>query len=327
MRFDVEMKIKFGLLLAALFVTSPLRAQDVSAPMSPEARAYLTEALDSIQRVSLRRATTDWKAVRDSAFLLASGAQQISHTYGAINWALGRVDAHSFLQAAFPRVNPAMIQRIGYFRIPFHPAGSKVVLADTLQNVLRDLEGRGACGWIVDLRLNGGGNVWPMYAGVGPLFPDSILNAEMKDGRLVPGSLYVDGKAILIDEGKRIVADSATNPYRMQRPGAPVAVLIDGGTGSSAEAIAIAFKARANTRFFGSPTSGFTTANRGVKLKDGANMVVTVDGMVDRNGREYVGPIQPDELIPMPRGFWPSSVDAVARQAAAWVNAQKACRP
>lgn len=295
--------------------------------MAPAAQAYLDAALDSLERTSLRRATTDWRAVRDSAHLLAAGAQRPDQTYGAIAWALGRVDRHSFLQAPFPGVNSELLGgRIGYLRIPFHPAGSSVQLADTLQHVLRELDAGGACSWIVDLRMNGGGNVWPMYAGIGPLLGDSILNAVLRDGKLVPGALYVDGAAIAIDDdGSRVTAARAAEPYVMRHPDAPVAVLLDAATGSSAEAVAIAFRTRPNTRFFGAPTAGLTTANRGVRLADQANMVVTVDAMTDAEGREYAAPLEPDERVPMPAGFWPSSVDAVARRAAEWLLAQQDC--
>jgi carboxyl-terminal processing protease len=317
------------LLLATL--PNPATAQGGVEPtptMSEGARAYLTEALDSLQAVSMRRATTDWQAVRDSAFLLAAGAQRPDQTYGAIDWALRRVDRHSGLQARFPWVNPELIDgRYGYFRVPFHPAGAQVSLADTLQQVLRDLEGRGACGWVVDLRLNGGGNVWPMYAGVGPLLGDSVLNIEVVEGRTVSRTVYVEGQAIAVGpSGAREVHASVETPYRMRYADAPVAVLTDGGTASSAEALAIAFRTRSNTRLFGQPTGGYATGNRGVRLPDGANMVVTVDAMRDRMGREYGDPIVPDEVVEMPTGIWPTTTDAVARRAIQWLSAQSGCR-
>jgi carboxyl-terminal processing protease len=317
-------------LLLLLAQPTPASAQSSAYPapaMSEDARAYLTEALDSLQANAMRRATTDWQAVRDSAFLLAAGAQRPDQTYGALNWALRRVDRHSGLQARFPWVNPELIDgRIGYFRVPFHTAGSQVALADTLHHVLRDFEARGACGWVVDLRLNGGGNVWPMYAGVGPLLGDSLLNIEVEDGRVVGRTVYVDGHAIAVDAaGERHVLASVEAPYRMRNAAAPVAVLTDGGTASSAEALAIAFRTRPNTRLFGQPTGGYATGNRGVRLRDGANMVVTVDAMRDRHGREYGDPIEPDEIIEMPDGFWPTTTDAVARRAVEWLKTQSGC--
>lgn len=306
----------------------PRRGATPVPALSDEARHYLAAALDSIQQASMHAASADWQAVRDSAFLLAAGAQRPAQTYGAINWALRRVDRHSFLQARFPWVEPELVAgRVGYLRIPTHTVGSAAVLADTLQHVLRRLEAEGACGWIVDLRMNGGGNVWPMYAGIGPLLGDSVLNATLVAGRVVPGALYLEGVAFSVEaDGRRIEAARAAQPHRLRQPGAPVAVLIDGGTASSAEAIAIAFRTRPETRFFGQPTAGYTTGNRGIGLADGANLVVTFGAMTDRHGREYAAPLEPDESVPLPPGVWPASSDAVARRASDWVTSQRNCR-
>ena len=161
--------------------SAPALAIDSLSPMSAEARDYLATALDTIEVTSMHRATIDWRMVRDSAFLLAAGARGPSDTYGAIQWALRRADKHSFLQARFPWINPILVDgRFGYVRVPFYSGASKAALTDSLQEALRDLDGRGACGWIVDLRMNGGGNVWPMTAGIGPLLGDSSSTAHSR---------------------------------------------------------------------------------------------------------------------------------------------------
>jgi C-terminal processing protease CtpA/Prc len=104
-----------------------------------------------------------------------------------------------------------------------------------------------------------------------------------------------------------------------------VAVLLDGATASSAEAIAISFRPRPNTRSFGQPTAGYSTANRGARMSDGANLVVTVGVMTDRAGRAYGNPIEPDERVEMPAEWWPSPVDAVARRATTWLAGRLEC--
>jgi len=302
------------------------RAAD-APPMSAEARAYLDIALDSIRATSMHGESVDWTAVRDSALLLAAGAERPSDTYGAIGWALGRVDRHSFLQFHRGDVNPRLLDgRVGYLRIPFYAGPVEAPLADTLQHALRTLEGAGACGWIVDLRMNGGGNVWPMQLGIAPLLGDSVIGVGMVDGVVTDRTLYVGGAAIMEEAGERTVVVSIDEPYVMRNPDAPVAVLIDNATGSSAEGIAIAFRPRPNTRFFGAATAGYSTINRGSRLPDGANMVVTIGAMADRTGRTYGDAIEPDEAIEMPKGWWPSPTDAVARRAAEWVADQPGCR-
>ncbi len=45
--------------------------------------------------------------------------------------------------------------------------------ATKLQAIVGELASKGPCGWIVDLRGNGGGNMWPMLAGVGPILGEA----------------------------------------------------------------------------------------------------------------------------------------------------------
>src|SRR5690606_32400441 len=183
---------------------------------------------------------------------------------------------------------------------------AKAPLADSLQSALRTLEGAGACGWIVDLRMNGGGNVWPMQVGIAPLIGDSVITREVNAGRSAGYTVYVDGAAIAVEpNGERVTIVQVDDPYVLQRPDAPVAVLIDKATASSAEAIAIAFRPRPATRFFGQPTAGYSTVNRGAQLPDGASMVITVGTMADRTGRAYGESIPPDELVEAAEPSWP----------------------
>jgi C-terminal processing protease CtpA/Prc len=73
-----------------------------------------------------------------------------------------------------------------------------------------------------------------------------------------------------------------------------VAVLTDDATASSGEAIAVAFKGRPNTKSFGKPTCGISTAVRGFSFLDGSVLGLTVAIMADRNKTLYGKAIQPD---------------------------------
>lgn len=315
-------------LVASMPAAVAAQQSSTSAPdMAPAAREYLSAALDTLQSASMHAATTDWAAVRDSAFLLAAGAVHPRDTWGAINWALRRVDRHSFLQAGVRGVAPELVAgRYGYLRVPFYAGPMNAPLTDSLQSALRTLEQAGACGWILDLRMNGGGNIWPMQTGIAPLVGDTVLSLQRSGGRVIGSTVYSGGATFMVDSaGTREEATRAAHPYVMQRPDAPVAVLLDGATASSAEGIAIIFRTRPKTRFFGAPTAGYSSINEGYALPDGANMVITVGVMQDRAGRPYGGPIEPDELIAMPDGHAPTAGDRVARRAAEWLAAQPEC--
>jgi C-terminal processing protease CtpA/Prc len=314
--------LSFAILLAA----RPAAAQGA---MADDARAYLSAALDSLQATSRHRATAPWRAIRDSAFLLAAGARTPRETQGAIQWALDRVDRHSDLLVPAPRYSAELLPgRVGYVRVPsFNGPATNATLADSLQEGLRRLDAGGACGWVVDLRWNPGGNVWPMLAGIGPLIGDSVaMISTVPEGRT--WTMYRDGLSFERPArgADRPYTRVTVPPVTLLHPLAPVAVLIDSMTGSSGEAIALAFRGRPNARFFGTQSGGASTVNRTVRLSDGVEMLVTVGVMGDRTGRGDGGRLAPDELVPSPRDYLPRPSDAVAARGAEWVRAQAGCR-
>ncbi|WP_285039941.1 S41 family peptidase [Plantibacter sp. lyk4-40-MEA-4] len=144
--------------------------------------------------------------------------------------------------------------------------------------------------WVVDLRDNHGGNVWPMLAAVAPLLDDGTVETfESVDGSTV---VSVDGGTVSSD-GTRQGAAMTPQP----KVHGPIAVVINGMTGSSAEAVAIAFIGQSDVRVFGQPSYGFSTANQPVHLYDGAVVNLTVAVDADRTGKRYGVPIEPDTTV------------------------------
>lgn len=312
---------------ATLFFAGRPAAAQTRPDLSPQAAAYLTAALDTLESAMLGRDTLSWTAIRDSAFLLAAGARAPRDTYGAIAWALRRSNRHSFLQASTPGAVSELIDgRFGYVRVP-QRGGTAVALADSLHDAVRALGAAGACGWIVDLRGNGGGNMWPMLAGIGPLLGDSLVGRFGVDNGNA-GWFYRMGVSGLRGPDGTVDTVSAVTvaPVAMVPSSSPVAVLFDGGTGSSGEAVAVAFLGRPGTRTFGTPSAGFATANRGSRLPDGANMVITTGYYTDRRGIEHADQLEPDSLVEAGVTGWPFATDPVAKAAAAWLAGHAACR-
>lgn len=316
--------------IASALVLSQASAAAQTPAMSSRARTYLQGALDTLQAVILRGDTVSWRNVRDTAFLIARGAQEERDTYGAIAWALRRANPHSFFQARPAGVVWRVLEgQVAYVRVP-QINGPGVALADSIHSAIRMLDSEGACGWIVDLRSNGGGNMWPMLAGIGPLLGDSIVGS-FGNPSTADRWLYRDGTSLVLKpDGRRDTATAISGPgYRLKSDLPPVAVLLDGITGSSGEALALAFRGRPNTRSYGSSTAGAATANRGSRLPDGANMVVTAGYMADRTGAQSDGRVQPDSLVSVPAPVfpgWPFATDYVASVARNWVSSRAACR-
>jgi C-terminal processing protease CtpA/Prc len=192
-----------------------------------------------------------------------------------------------------------------------------------MKNVIQANDKEGVCGWIVDLRRNPGGNLWPMLAGLGPLVGDGELAASVyPDGRRV-AVWHRDGQAGFGEFTQLRVRE----PYRLARA-VPVAVLLGPATASSAEVLAVAFKGRGPTRSFGAPTRGLSAGNRTFALADGASLVLTVAATSDAAGRVYAGPIVPDELVTAGEDGAGAAAptDAALEAGAAWLRAGDACR-
>lgn len=325
----------------ASWVYPLVRPLPTGGPTSRVAAAYLLDAIAVIRRQSFRRDSVDWRAVEDSAFVLARGAESTRDTHDALRYvtqALG--DHHSMFLPGWEGVKmatgpapPAILRArsqvqpvgrlvadgVGYVSVPWFidQVSHRKPWVGRLRTLLDSLHEAGAQGWVVDLRSNVGGNMWPMLEGLGPLFEDGLIGGiDMPQwGRrtnwwMFGGTPY-SGVPIFARApwpGRR----SADTRFARD----PVVVILGPLTASSGEAVAIAFQGRPNTRFLGLPTAGLSTANAPITLRDGAIAVVTMGVDVDRRGRRYGGPVTPDELID---GDGDDNAAPVIRRAVSWV--------
>lgn len=358
-RFEIELplprdvdEIAFGLSMrgqgSAWFDALELGTvvTDARPPAAPTAARYLDAALALMREHSLRRAEVDWPTLRTQALEHARGATTAAEAHLAVRFAVRELgDRHSYLQSAAatrtlaatavsnartgaPPTSPSgrRLGEIGYLEVPGFAGGTpvqQVEFAETLKNAVQAVEESTVCGWVVDLRRNTGGNLWPMLAGLGPLLGDGELAASVyPDGRRV-AVWYRDGQAGFGDYTQLRVR----SPYRVAAT-VPVAVLQGPATASSAEVLAVAFRGRAETRSFGGPTRGLSAGNRTFALPDGASLVLTVAATSDLAGRVYAGPIAPDEVVAGTgeRRAAEARADAALDAAAAWLRAGDSCR-
>lgn len=171
-------------------------------------------------------------------------------------------------------------------------------------------------GWALELRFNGGGNVWPMLLGLQPLLGDgghatSVVGAGVTQVFGCTGS-----DAWLETDGKREVQLSLPDAPPVMPIGGPIAALIGPWTMSSGEMIALALRGRA--RLLGEPTAGLTTVTYPFPLSDGSTLSLPTSRMGDRDGIAAKGEIVPDEAVAI--GDWPTAEDEVACAAARWVS-------
>jgi len=221
--------------------------------------------------------------------------------------------------------------RIATIVVPglFNPDdGQMHVYADVLNKTISRLGAKHPTGWIIDLRGNLGGNMWPMLAGVGPLEGTGILGAYIDADNNKNIWFYgADGAGAQLHDGRRQILCWVPAPSISFKTPQIVAVIIDHGTASSGEAIAISFQGRPLSRSFGRPTHGQTTSNDGFVLEDGASLVLTTSVEADRTGKIYLDGINLDIELPEESHLpVPGTVDPMTEAAAAWIKSVAAHR-
>lgn len=279
--------------------------------MSPYAGRVLTKALEAIHRLHVNaRDNLHWPEMAARARRDATGAQTTADLAPAITALLGDLNEHhaqlftpedkqafTANQSAgtYPRPSVTLMEGgIGVVTLPainlsqeadVGPAKSYV---RTVRSGLEGLDANPLCGWIVDLRGNLGGMVQVMASAVSGL---ALFNP--KDW---PDEYNEDLNTPI---WRWLMNDT---PHHLTQGAKPVAVLIDGQTGSSGEDTALRFVGRSPTRSFGSPTSGFTSSNESVDLADGYTLLIPATYMHDRNGNPAKERVMPDEQTDDPMG-------------------------
>lgn len=279
------MKRKAKYLLIALTALAPTFERPESRwDVSPEAFAYLEDAVHLLRRNYLYRQKVEWYPLRDSIHARAEEASWPEECHDALKYGVDTLaDLHCYFlspvqdrsRVASYKSQPPPTSRVlegmwGYLLLPSSGQVGEEYAA-TLHRLIQELASDSVRGWVVDLRLNGGGWMWPMLAGIGPVLGEGECGGFISnDGKSIRWS-YVDGEARLENRSLQRVEE----PHKLKGPLPPVAVLMNSRTASSGEAIAIAFRGRGRTRSFGGPTCGASTSPAWFTLSDGARLVVT----------------------------------------------------
>jgi C-terminal processing protease CtpA/Prc len=279
-------------------------------PPSPAVQKYLEEVVRIMQANSINRAAINWVDFKKNLLAQASGAKTIQQAYPAVVSAIVALgDKHSAFVPASPVKGPEapadkqppvyldepVPKDIGYIRIPW-VVGSQEKLDEYIANVqaqIKERDKRELKGWLVDLRGNMGGNMWPMLAGAGPILGEDTLGYFFDPNNAKAVWRYEKGKALLDGD---IQAETA-NYYTLKSAKPVVAVLTDTLTASSGEAVAVAFKARKHTRSFGAGTCGVSTSRSRFYLSDGSVILLTTAVFADRRLVPYGHSITPDEPL------------------------------
>lgn len=268
----------------------------------PSPKRYAEIAIELMDRQGMNTGGSAWGSAKKDAQKSLEGIQSYAEAYPVLDALAKKAGGkHSFLQApgegaaAEPVQMPRTSYEDGIARIAL-PAFSgtsdeAVTYALTVVEALRRMpDVRGA---VVDLRGNTGGDMGPMLAALSPLLPDGQPLSFHVQGALLPVTL----------EGGTVTGGGT--PMKLESfkldPHLSIALLTDGQTASSAEAVLLCFRGLSNARTFGRPTAGYTTCNQVTRLYDGALLAVTMGGEMARTGELFQNtPVVPDVLTDEP---------------------------
>lgn len=224
-----------------------------------------------------------------------------------------------------PPIVESITPSIGYIEL-FGTLGS-----DPLEYVMDAQSGvsgvaeSATCGWVVDLRRNGGGSYSPMVMSVVSLMGDGhLVSFERRDGEVVERVELRNGRIYSGDVDVTSYLEE-TQLSEGHAPLPPVAVLIGPGTGSAAEVTAVAFIGRPDTRLFGETSAGATIGNTGYSLFDGSRLGLAEATYADRTGGTHIGGIQPDVPVAIEWEAYGTLDDPVVAAAAQWLSRFPQC--
>lgn len=302
----------FGPTVGAMFVGKPV----FLLPPSPQ--RYAEAALDIMESQGIHGGTPEFAAARAEAerMLDAADLDDYPDTWPALDLAINAAGGkHSKVLRpegtddgggadggdgtdgdADPTVTSAPTPsgggRVLTATVPTHGGDSggprSQRYAETLATGIARESAAGACGAIVDLRGNDGGDMGPMVAGLSALVPDEEV--LWFDGRHWSSAVSVNGGSVT-GGGTPITVDAGP------KADIPVAVLVDDGTASSGEATMLIFRGLENSRSFGTPTAGYASANTVYDFPGGASLMLTIATDRDRTGASHLDdPVAPDQV-------------------------------
>ena len=170
---------------------------------------------------------------------------------------------------------------------------------------------RGADGIVIDLRGNPGGLAAMIMGIAGHFLTERTPLGTMKTR---DSELKFAANPRLVDAAGRRVT-----PYA-----GPVAVLVDGMTGSASECFAGGLQSLGRVRVFGQTSMGQALPAFFDRLPNGDILIHATGDFVTANGTRLEGRgVIPDEMVPVRREDLLAGRDATAAAALAWVDTQR----
>ncbi len=178
--------------------------------------------------------------------------------------------------------------------------------------------------WIVDLRYNGGGNIFPMATAAAPLFARGAFGQTVDAQGQRIGTWRINEKGFERDGYQPARLPHAEGPLNQ----AWVACLVGRYTVSSGEILALGFAGRAHTRLFGEASGGYTTETNWAPYRGGLLASYAISHYAGTDGTVYHQDIPVDVALLEPEGGFPYHngtpealrADPVVQAALSWLK-------
>lgn len=290
------------------------------------------EISNIIKSKSLFSDSLNWNQINDSLSLLPFGKNDSTNNQLIFKFFTNKLrkagDKHSFFLTQgqikwFLKKNPEpkepegkyLGDGIGLIRVPHFaffasPHLTPQDFANNIRSQIKKIDTQNEINcWIVDLRGNNGGDMWPMLGGLNALINDGIVGyfVNLKNHKEF---------AWESNNGEIASTHQLIDTYKVKKLPLKIAVLIDSKTASSGEMTAISFIGLPNVKVFGQPSAGYVTANATIHLADGTQLNLATSNVADRTKKIYSDKIIPDVIVNTPTG---SNIDETLEAARKWL--------
>lgn len=313
-------------------------------------KSDLDTIINIVQTKSLFRKDVDWAMLKDSVYFKANNAQKVADIIPAVQYLFKKIgDEHGAIifkgrwygnmyqskpmrkslreqlmaemkKGELTTIKTAILSNgYGYIRIPAIKTSKQEDInryAQQIQDSICKLNPNKLKGWIIDLRLNPGGSMFPMIAGIGSLIGDGVCGAFVDPIGNTKTKWIIKSDDLYFDNQQLTKVEKKCLLNKLPK----IAVLIGQVTASSGEATAIALKGRPNTKFFGEKTSGYVTANQGYQIDKNIKLEVAESYYADRNGVVYKHFVMPDVELVEGDDFSDLSKDVKVQAALQWLE-------
>jgi len=340
------MKQKIFLFFTIFSITVVFHAQKQVNFKNDSVKQYIDKTLLLIHNNALNKDKIDWNFLKTEVYNKTKDADNIQAALSVYAYLFEKIeDHHGWLSyknknyrwikktkridneivknavKKYGKVKAVLINKnIGYIRIPGNNDFSTKKMDSIAANIVDEIDKINSGkikGWIIDLRLNTGGNMYPMIAGISDLIGDNekiggfVTSDKKSEGEwiLKNGNIYIDDNQVLNRRKLKI-------PVTKQLP---VTVLISGYTASSGEMTAVSLIGRKKSKMFGEDSAGYTTTNEGFKVDANSGLNLAVGYVVDRTGKLYIENVKPDIEIIGGDNFEDLNKDKKIRASIQWI--------